>query len=29
MCQFSETEGRVFSEESIQAALEDFPALKL
>src|SRR2546425_5683370 len=29
MCQFSETEGRVFSEESIQAALGDFPALKL
>src|SRR2546425_10920007 len=29
MCEFSETEGRVFSDESIQAALQDFPALKL
>jgi hypothetical protein len=29
MCQFSDVEGRVFSEESIQAAIQDFPALKL
>jgi hypothetical protein len=29
LCQFSDVEGREFSEESIQMALEDFPAWKL
>ena len=29
MGEFSETEGRVFWDESIQAARQDFPALKL
>ena len=29
MCEFGEMEGRVFSDESIQAAYQDFPALEL
>ena len=29
MCEFGEAEGRVFSQESIDAAFQDFPALEI